>query len=42
MIDRMADDVWKRLGRRTKAASERAEQQADEYGFRAGANIQEL
>lgn len=42
MIDRVADDVWKRLGRRTKAASERAERQADEHGFRAGVNIQEL
>jgi len=38
----MAEDVWKRLTRRTRSASERAGQQPDEAGFRAGANIKEL
>lgn len=39
----MAEDVWKRLARRIKTASERAERQPDYIGgFRAGANIKEL
>lgn len=38
----MAEDVWKRLTRRTKAAADRAAQVTDNGGFRAGTNIREL
>lgn len=38
----MADDVWKRLGRRVTSAKERAVRQPDEHGWRAGASIREL
>lgn len=37
----MADDVWKRLDQRIRAARDRADV-SDEHGFRASRNIEEL